>query len=157
MFIEHITMKSFHFMFQIQRMLVDSFCNFAIFTFQRETLLCSWAFVAGCKVLPKTTIGLDIIGKCIVLELSKNKFKNIKIVSYVLSSTKTYIVMNPSFEFVSKFEFNTNPFSLKPTIQIGKVAKCVLLNVCVFCNFLAFKGGEIRLLLMMFKMEGYTN
>jgi hypothetical protein len=108
--------------------------------------------VAGCKVLPETKIGLDIIGKCIVLELSKKKLKNIKNVPYVLSSTKTYIVMNPSFEFVSKLKFNTNPFLLKSTIQIWKGAKCVFL-----CNFLAFKDGEISLLLMMFKMEGYTN
>jgi hypothetical protein len=82
----------------------------------------------------------------------KKKLKNIKNVPYVLNSTKTYIVMNPSFEFVSKLKFNTNPFLLKSTIQIWKVAKCVFL-----CNFLAFKGGEISLLLMMFKMEGYTN
>ncbi len=46
-----------------------------------------------------------------------------------------HILMNPSFEFVSKFEFNTNPFSLKSTIQIWKVAKCVPLNVCFCATF----------------------
>jgi hypothetical protein len=77
--------------FKFNGCLVDSFCNLKLFKFQMETLLCSWVLVVGCKILPETTIGLYITGKCIVLELSKNKFKNIKNVSYVWSSTKTYI------------------------------------------------------------------
>ncbi len=112
--IGNIIMKYFHFMFQIQWMFGRFILQFKTFHISKGNIIMQLS--ACCKLQSFT--GLDIRGKCIVLELSKNKFKNIKNVSYVLNSTKTYIVMNPSFQFVSKFKFNTNPFSLKSTIQI---------------------------------------
>ncbi len=112
--IGNIIMKYFHFMFQIQWMFGRFILQFKTFHISKGNIIMQLS--ACCKLQSFT--GLDIRGKCIVLELSKNKFKNIKNVSYVLNSTKTYIVTNPSFQFVSKFKFNTNPFSLKSTIQI---------------------------------------
>jgi hypothetical protein len=49
--------------FKFNGCLVDSFCNLKLFTFQRETLLCTWMLIGGCEVLLETTIGLDIYRK----------------------------------------------------------------------------------------------
>jgi hypothetical protein len=121
--IESITTKYFHFMFQIQWIFGRFILQFKTFRISKGNII---MYLSAYWRLQSFTGDNNWSWYYRKTHCARIVKKN---------NSKTYIVVNPSFEFVSKFKINTNPFLLKSTIQIWKVAKRVLLNVC-FCETL---------------------